>query len=125
MNRWPHGAVMEAWKRSLIGLLPSVGPETFGIVVLEAMSCGRPVIASRIGGIPDVVADGETGLLVPPGDIEALRSAMAELLANPELREQMGCAAVQRAAQFSASAIVPRVERIYQELIENGNGKRA
>src|SRR5204862_3519278 len=111
-------AVMQAWKRSMLGVLPSVGPETFGMVVLEAMQCGKPVIASQIGGLPDVVADGETGFLVPPGDPIALRQAMTRLLSDSKLRARMGKAARERAAAFYTSAIVPRIERAYRLLLE-------
>ena len=115
----PHGAVMAAWRKSLIGLLPSIGPETFGIAALEAMAMGRPVIASRIGGLPDIVIDGETGLLVPPGDGDGLRRAIEGLLDDPALRERMGQAARQRAMEFRASAIVPRIEQVYQVVMQN------
>lgn len=120
LKSWPHGAVMAAWRRSLIGLLPSVGPETFGIAALEAMAAGRPVIASRIGGLPDVVVDGETGFLVPPGDQQALQQAIGRLLAEPELRERMGKAAAQRADSFRASTVVPRIEGVYRQLLQAG-----
>src|SRR5207248_3369552 len=66
LKDWPHYAVMQAWRRSILALAPSVGPETFGIAVMEAMSVGRPAIVSRIGGLIDLVADGETGFLVQP-----------------------------------------------------------
>lgn len=116
LDRWPHGAIMGAWRRCLVGLLPSIGPETFGIVMLEAMATGRPVIASRIGGLVDVVVDGETGYLVPPGDPLALRQAIERLLADPGLRERMGQAARRRVIEFQASTVVPRIEAAYREL---------
>jgi glycosyltransferase involved in cell wall biosynthesis len=119
MNSWPHKAVMRAWERSLVCVLPSVGPETFGMVALEAMSKGRPVIASNIGGLPDVVADGETGLLAPPGDVDALRAALERLLGDPELRAQMGQAALLKAREFSASVVVPKIEEIYSSLLRD------
>lgn len=118
LDKWPHSAVMQAWRRSMFGLAPSVWPEPFGIVVLEAMAAGRPVIASRIGGLIDAIVDGESGLLVTPGDPNALRTAMAELLADPERREQMGIVGKRRAADFQANAIVPRIEQVYQKLLE-------
>lgn len=113
----PHPAVISAWRSSLFGLMPSIGPETFGIAALEAMILGRPVIASRIGGLPDLVRDGETGLLVPPGNVPALRQAMTRLLDDSALCAQLGQVAQQRALQFRASAIVPRIENAYIEVI--------
>jgi glycosyltransferase involved in cell wall biosynthesis len=118
LSSWPHDAVMQAWRRSMVGLLPSQVPETFGLVVLEAMSAGRPVIASRSGGLSEVVVDGETGFLVPPGEVEALRRAIERLLADAGLRERMGEAARVRAAEFRASEVVPRVEQAYADLLE-------
>jgi glycosyltransferase involved in cell wall biosynthesis len=70
-------------------VVPSLS-ESFGVAAVEAAACGLPVIASRVGGLPEVVLDGETGLLVPPGDVNALAAAMARLLSEPELRARMG-----------------------------------
>ena len=78
---------------------------------------GRPVIASRIGGLSDIVADGETGLLVPPGDDKALSEAIQILLADPDRRSRMGMMARQRIAEFEARTVVPRIEQVYQEII--------
>jgi glycosyltransferase involved in cell wall biosynthesis len=86
--------------------------------VIEAMAGGSPVIASRIGGIPEIVVDGESGLLVPPGDPVALAEAMDLLLQNTELRQRMGVAAQARAADYAASAVVPRIEALYQRLLQ-------
>lgn len=119
LKNWPNEAVLAAWERTLMAIVPSLWAEPFGIVIIEAMSSGRPIIASRIGGIPDIVSDGETGLLVAPGDPEALRQAIERLLADPALRERMGQAARKEAATYQASAIVPRIERIYQALLQN------
>jgi glycosyltransferase involved in cell wall biosynthesis len=115
-KNWPNTAVMEAWRRSSIGLVPSNWPEPSPTVVMEAMVAGAPVIASRVGGIPDIVAEGETGLLVPPGDPAALRQAMRQLLDNPDLRHQMSKAARQRVTHFQAHTVVARIEAIYQQL---------
>jgi len=121
LKDWPRYAVMEAWRRSLIALAPSIGPETFGMAVMEAMWAGRPVIASRIGGLVDLVVDGETGLLVEPGNPSALQLAIERLLAHPELRSRMGLAASRRVIEFQASTIVPRIEHIYKELLQRAN----
>jgi len=110
---WPHDAVMRAWRGSLLGITPSVWPEPCPTVVMEAMVSSRAVIASRIGGIPDLVADGVSGLLVPPGDTKALREALTRLLENPELRIRMGDAGRKRVAAFQASHVIPHFERIY------------
>jgi glycosyltransferase involved in cell wall biosynthesis len=114
----PHSVVMEAWRRCSIGLVPSIVAETFGLVALEAMSVGRPVIASRIGGLGEVVRDGETGLLVSPGDTDALRHAMERLIADEKLRDRLGRAAAVRAREFSAEAVVPRLEEVYSAVID-------
>ena len=117
LGSFPHAAVLQAWKRSLIGLVPSEVPETFGLVALEAMAAGRPVVASRIGGLPDVVVDGDSGFLTPPGNVVALRQSMERLLGDAGLRERMGQAAARRAAEFSAGCVVPRIEQIYQQVL--------
>ena len=117
MGKWPHHAVMAAWKRSSIALAPSVWAEPFGMVVIEAMSAGLPVIASRIGGIADIVIHGETGLLVTPGDVNSLQQAIELLLAKPDLRAQMGNAAERRSLEFKANSVVPRIEQVYQSVV--------
>ena len=117
LHNWPNYAVMEAWRRSSIALVPSIWPEPFGIVVIEAMAGATPVIASRIGGIPEIVVDGESGMLVPPGDPVALRMAMECLLKDANLRQRMGRAAKQRASEFEAGAVVPQIEAIYQQVM--------
>jgi len=118
MGGWPHDAVMGAWSRCSIALVPSTWSETFGIVALEAMSMGKPIIASRIGGLSDIVIDGETGFLIPPGDPRALREAMQCLLDDPARRERMGNMAKQRVVEFQAKSVVPRIEQVYHELLE-------
>jgi glycosyltransferase involved in cell wall biosynthesis len=116
-KNWPRHAVMAAWKRSMIALVPSVWAEPFGIVAIEAMSVGRPIIASRIGGLIDIVVDGETGLLVEPGSVSALRFAMEQLLANPDLRIRMGKAALRKVVDFQAETVIPRIEQIYERVL--------
>jgi glycosyltransferase involved in cell wall biosynthesis len=82
--------------------------EGFGVACLEAMAHGRPVVASAVGGLLDLVVDGETGIHVPPGDVSALRSALERLLGDPELRRQMGEAGRLRAAEHFSWATVTR-----------------
>jgi glycosyltransferase involved in cell wall biosynthesis len=111
----PHRHVMAAWARCLVAVVPSVWPEPFGQVAAEAMACGRPVVASAVGGLRDIVVHGETGLLVPPGDSVALRSAVEELLADEARRARMGEAGRRRAQRFMVSVVADRLERIYEE----------
>jgi len=118
LSSWPHSAVMRAWSRCAIALTPSISFDSCPTVTLEAMAVGRPVIASRIGGLSDIVVDGETGFLVPPGDTLALREAIERLLDDPALREQMGARAKQRVIQFQASTVIPRIEQVYQEVLQ-------
>lgn len=124
LKNWPHGAVMQAWRRSMLGLVPSICVETFGLVVLEAMVTGKPVIASSIGGLQEVVHHDQTGLLVPPGDVAALREAIARLVHNESLRMRLGESAMENVAEYRASVIVPRIERVYSELVAD-RGRRA
>ena len=78
-------------------LVPSRWFEAFSLVLAEAAACGVPAVATRIGGIPEVVLDGETGLLVPPGDRPALQAAITRLLSDADLRARLGAAARRRA----------------------------
>lgn len=118
LKNWPNYAVMEAWRRSTVAIVPSVWAEPFGIVVLEAMAAGRAVIASDIGGISDIVLNGKTGLLVAPGNAAKLGEAIKYLMADPNLRTQMGEAGKHRLAEFQASSVVPRYEQVYRELTQ-------
>jgi glycosyltransferase involved in cell wall biosynthesis len=97
-------------------VLPSWA-EGLPISVLEAMSRERAVVATRVGGTPELVVDGETGLLVPPRDPEALAAAIGALLADPERRRAMGEAGRRRAEGFSVERMVGRVLQIYEEVL--------
>jgi glycosyltransferase involved in cell wall biosynthesis len=112
-NSWPHAAVLGAWERSSIAIAPSIWAEPFGIVVIEAMAAAKPVIASNIGGLVDIVVDGETGLLVAPGSASELCGAIEHLLQNPDLRMQMGQSGLKRVEHFRARNVVPQIEQIY------------
>jgi len=95
--------------------------EPLGIVNLEAMACGAPVVGSRVGGIPEVVADGVTGLLVPPDDPDALAGALNALIGDPERARAMGRAGRERAvAEFSWTAVAAQTADLYAKVIESG-----
>jgi D-inositol-3-phosphate glycosyltransferase len=91
--------------------------ESFGMVAIEAMACGLPVVASRAGGLPFSIRDGETGLLVVPGDPSALAGAISALLANPDLRLRMGEAGHQRAHRYRWRHVANEVSAVYEELL--------
>ncbi|HEX5498906.1 MAG TPA: glycosyltransferase, partial [Thermomicrobiales bacterium] len=92
--------------------------EPFGLTPLEGMACGRPVVGSAVGGIAFTIAPGETGLLVPPRDPEALATAFATLLADPALRERMGRAARARVvAEFTWPLVARRTADLYETLL--------
>ncbi len=111
-----HDGVMAAWQRASVGIIPSLFPDPCPTVAIEAMAAGVPVVASSVGGLPDLVVDGETGLLVRAGDPAALSVALGRLAGDERERKRMARAAARRAPQFMASAVVPRIEAIYQEV---------
>lgn len=114
---WVHGKEKEAaYLNSQIFVLPSYN-EGLPMGILEALSYGMPVVATRVGGIPDAVKDGVNGFLTLPGDVTALAEALARLIGSPELRIQMGSAGRALAAsQFEVSIVTDHLEKIYQWL---------
>jgi glycosyltransferase involved in cell wall biosynthesis len=106
-----------------VAAMTSAQPEPFAGVVMEAMSMGLPVIASRVGGSLDQVLDGVTGIFVPPGDPMALANAMERLMDDPELRTRMGVAAVDRIRNdFSLVEMTKNIERLFDEAISGRKG---
>lgn len=111
----PHGATLAAISRSTLFALPS-RREPFGVVILEAAALARPVVASRVGGIPEIIQDGYNGVLVPPDDAEALAEALQRMLTDPE-RSRAQAFRLQEtvALDFTLTAQV----RAYQALFES------
>jgi glycosyltransferase involved in cell wall biosynthesis len=98
--------------------------EGFGIAVVEAMAMGKAVVATTTGGLPEVVAQGETGLLVPPGDVESLAATVVSLLEDRTRREQMGlCGRARTQERFSLDASVGHMEQLYDEVLEAQKGR--
>lgn len=101
-------------------LLPSA-QESFGMAALEAMACEVPVVASRVGGLPELIEDGVTGFLCPPGDIDAMAARGLAILTDPDLRRRIGEAACFRArSAFCSGVVVPQYEAYYEEVLEAG-----
>lgn len=103
--------------------LPSVTrAEAFGMVQVEAMTCGKPVVSTALPtGVPWVNRHGETGLVVPPGDVQALADALGHLVREPELRLQLGRQAQERAArEFTADRMAARAVELYSEVLTQG-----
>ena len=112
----PKPSVIQLLSHAAVFACPSVY-EPLGIVNLEAMACGTAVVGSRTGGIPEVVADGETGLLVPPEEPAPLAAALNELLTDPGRAHTMGQAGRKRAvAEFGWAAIAAQTAALYAEL---------
>jgi len=101
-----------------VALLPTAS-ESFGLVALEAMASAVPVVSTKVGGVPEVVVDGETGFLHDVGDIDGMARSVTRLLADRELAQRMGAAGVQRASEsFSLTEMVARHEELYARLLD-------
>ncbi len=97
-------------------LLPSA-TESFGLAALEAMACAVPVIASAAGGIPEVLEDGKTGFLAPPGDVATMADRALRVLESADLYQRLKQNAAARALEFAADHVVPRYEALYEEVL--------
>jgi len=112
----PHEDVIRCMRAADVFVLPSL-VESFGIVLLEAMGCGLPVVASRVMGIPYLVEDGLNGFLVPPTDEEALADRITALLSDPDLRARMGEQNRSKAAAYLMPRIADRFLDLWQTLL--------
>ncbi|RWC17641.1 MAG: glycosyltransferase family 1 protein [Mesorhizobium sp.] len=122
---WPHSAIMHAWQRSLFGVLPSVGPEACATVIMEAMASGKAVVATDVGGMPDIVDHGQTGLLVPSGDSHALGHAMQTFLDDRALLARLEATGLARIERLKAGAVVTRIEQVYRDVLRPAPGRSA
>jgi glycosyltransferase involved in cell wall biosynthesis len=115
-GRVPHEAVPHFLQQLGVFAMPSRA-ESFGVAALEAQACSVPVVASRVGGLPEVVCHGETGLLVPPEDPRALAEAIAALLVDPQRRGVMGAAARRWVAEhYRWEDSVDMMEDVYRQV---------
>lgn len=114
-----RGDVPELLALADFAVVPSEWQEAFGLTVAEPMARGKPVIGTRVGGIPELIDDGVTGLLVPPGDVAALADAIRALLEAPERVAQMGAAARRRVAErFTRERQLRELGSLFESLFE-------
>lgn len=115
----PHGQHVANYQRAAVVVVPSVWPEPFGMVGIEAMSYGKPVVASRVGGIPEWLEDGRTGFLVDPDQPQQLAEKIVELLTHPQVAREMGLAGRRRVeTTFTRTAHLTRLLDVYREALE-------
>ena len=111
-----HELLPQTLREADLFVQPSIGEEAFGISVVEAMACGLPVLASRNGGMVEIVLDHKTGRLLPPGDVAAWRKTIADLLSHPVICSNMGNQARQRAeTAFTWAANAQKIEQLLLE----------
>lgn len=105
------------YQRAAIVVVPSTA-ESLGLVILESMACGTPVIASRVGGIPEIIQHYETGVLVPPRNVAELARSIQHLLSNKKLREKLGDAGRQLVLKrFSYEVMLKKLIQIYEQIV--------
>jgi glycosyltransferase involved in cell wall biosynthesis len=97
-------------------VVPPIWPDPCPTVVLEALAAGRPVVGTRVGGIPDLVVDGASGLLVPPGDPDALAAGVEALLTDRARLSALALAAAVRAREFATPVVVRRIAGVYEDV---------
>lgn len=130
LTAWAHfhglqagAAKLEFYQRASIFVLPSRS-ESFGIANLEAMASGLPVISTRTGAIPEYIVSEVHGLLIEPGDAEALARALRRLIEDPALRARLGAAAREQAARYDWSVVARDLERVYDDVRSRTAGTR-
>ncbi|MBX5465943.1 MAG: glycosyltransferase family 4 protein [Firmicutes bacterium] len=125
VDTYPWSLMRDLYDASTVVVYPSVAPEPFGIVVIEAMARGRPVVVSTSGGMPELVEPGVSGFIVRPGSVEELAEALVQLLTDGELRRKLGEAARQRVkTHFTAAAMVDNTEHILAQAgLERSRGR--
>ncbi|MDD4994899.1 MAG: glycosyltransferase family 4 protein [Patescibacteria group bacterium] len=117
LGKLPHEETLREMGKAQIFICPSLA-EGLGIVFIEAQACGAPVIGTRVGGIPDVISDNQTGLLIAPRDSEAIAAAIKRLLSDQELRERLRNNAFQGLGRFNWDKVVRQVSGEYDKYLK-------
>lgn len=119
-----HGRIEDVYSVMDVFVLPSLC-EPFGLVLLEAMACGVPVVATNSGGPPDFIASGKNGVLVPPADPGALAGAVAKLLESPDMRGKLSVAALKTVCdEFDIRGTVSNIEGVYRSMMQHFPSER-
>jgi glycosyltransferase involved in cell wall biosynthesis len=118
----PHKQVLEEISKSEVFICPSLA-EGLGNVFIEAQACGVPPIGTRVGGIPDVIQDGENGLLIEPKNSSAIADAIIRLLSDPVLRKRLSEKGLETSRKFEWSGITEKIDGIYDKIIQNSKCK--
>ena len=113
-----HSEVEKYYKKANIVIVPSIWPEPFGLIGPEAMSVGRPVIGTKVGGIPEWLEDGRTGFLVEPKNSKDIANKIIKLFENQKLLKMMGERARIRVEKFSIEEYVKNLERLYGKILK-------
>jgi glycosyltransferase involved in cell wall biosynthesis len=124
-EKWEHERVLSGFGHALAAVLPSRWPDPCPTTVLEAMALGAPLVTTPMGGIADMVVDGESALVVPPGDVAATAAALARMAAEPDLRERLSDQASVEVTRYLQSAVATQLEGIYGRLVSGAGPGRA
>jgi glycosyltransferase involved in cell wall biosynthesis len=106
-----------------VTVVPSIHPEPFGLVAVESLASGVPVVASRTGALPEIVIDGVAGALFRPGDPDDLAKVLIGILQSPERRHQLASHCAAESERFSVRTFVEKMERIYRDVCAHDPGR--
>lgn len=120
----PHAAMPGVMRAADVVVVPSVCEESFSMAALDGLATGLPVVASRVGGLPELVEDGRNGILVPPGDEGGLSAAILRLAGDPELRRRMGLEARRRSLRYSWDQVSSELGNVYELALDHAEANR-
>lgn len=121
-EKWDHERVLSGFGHALAAVLPSRWPDPCPTTVLEAMALGAPLVTTRMGGIADMVTDGRSALVVPPGDVAATGAALTRVVGDPSLREEFSAQASVEVRRYLQGTVARQLEEIYGRLVSGVGG---